>query len=73
MQVLKGSKREVTLLLWREQLEKARKRLEDSKKCYEIYQDEDSKQWVAEDEQKVEEIEKKIQKVIAYMDENNIK
>ena len=34
MQVLKGTKREITLMLWNEQLEKAKKRLEESKKCY---------------------------------------
>ena len=31
MQVLRGTKREVTLMLWNEQLEKAKKRLEESK------------------------------------------
>ena len=35
MQVLKGTKREITLMLWNEQLEKAKKRLEESKEWYE--------------------------------------
>lgn len=73
MQILKGTKREITLKLWNERLEKAKKKLEDSKKCYELYKDEDSKQWIVEDEQKVTEIERKIKEVVAYMDEHNIK
>ena len=43
MQMLTGSKREITLMQWNEQLEKAKKSLEESKKCYELYRDEDSK------------------------------
>lgn len=73
MQILRGSKREITLMQWNEQLEKAKKRLEDSKKCYELYEDEDSKQWIEEDEKKVAEIEQNIKEVIAYMDKHNIK
>ena len=37
MKVLTGTKREITLMQWNEQLEKAKKRLEESKKCYELY------------------------------------
>lgn len=73
MQILTGTKREITLMQWNEKLQKAMKRLEDSKKCYELYKDEDSKQWIAEDEQKVAKIEKQIKEVIAFMDEHNIK
>jgi ABC-type nitrate/sulfonate/bicarbonate transport system substrate-binding protein len=71
MQILKGSKREVTLFQWNEQLEKARKRLSDSKKCQELYGDHEH--WIEEDEKKVQEIENSIEKVIAYMDKHNIK
>lgn len=67
------TKRETTLIQWNERLEKAKKRLEDSKKCYELFKDEDSKQWIAEDEKKVKEIEQRIKEVIDFMDENNIK
>ena len=73
MQILTGTKREITLMQWNEQLEKAKKRLEESKKCYELYGDDDSKQWIAEDEKKVADIEKKIKEVVAFMDEHNIK
>ncbi len=73
MQILTGSKREITLMQWNEKLEKAKKSLEESKKCYELYKDEDSKQWIAEDEQKVAKIEEQIKEVIKYMDEHGIK
>ncbi len=72
MQVLRGTKRQITLMEWNEQLEKAKKRLENSKECYRRFGDEDSKQWIVEDEMKVAEIEQKIRNVIAYMDAHNI-
>lgn len=72
MQVLRGTKREITLMQWNEQLEKAKKKLEDSKECYRRFGDEDSKQWIVEDEQRVAEIEQKIKDVITYMDSHNI-
>ena len=71
MQILRGSKREITLFQWNEQLEKAKKRLADSKKCQELYGDHEH--WVKEDEEKVREIENSIKEVTAYMDNNNIK
>lgn len=58
---------------WEEQLNKAKKSLEESKKCYELYGDEDSKQWIKEDEEKVRNIEKQIKEVIEFMDKHNIK
>lgn len=73
MQVLTGTKREITLMQWNEQLEKAKKELEESKKCYELFGDDDSKQWVEEDQKKVNKIEQQIKEVIAFMDANNIK
>ncbi|KAF5034208.1 hypothetical protein DSECCO2_598560 [anaerobic digester metagenome] len=73
MQVLRGTKREITLMQWNEQLEKAEKRLEDSRECYRRFGDDDSKRFIAEDEKKVAEIKKQIQEVIEYMDKHDIK
>lgn len=73
MQILTGSKREITLMQWNEQLEKAKKRLEESKKCYELYGDEDNKQWITEDQEKVNKIEQQIKEGISFMDDHNIK
>jgi hypothetical protein len=71
MQILTGTKREITLMQWDEKLEKAQKRLKDSKKCHELYGD--NEDWIAEDEAKVKEIKKHIKEVTEYMDKNNIK
>jgi hypothetical protein len=72
MQILRGSKREITLMQWDEQLKKAEKRLEDSKECYRRFGDEDSKKWIEEDEKKVSEIKQSIKEVTEFMDKNNI-
>ena len=71
MQVLTGTKREITLMQWNEKLNKAKKRLEDSKKCHELFGD--NQEWIEEDQEKVNEIEKHIAQVIDFMDRHNIK
>lgn len=73
MQVLKGTKREITLMEWDERLKNAEKKLKDSQECYRRFEDDDSKQWVEEDEKKVTEIKQNIKEVIEFMDRNNIK
>lgn len=72
MQILKGSRREITLMEWNEQLKKAEKSLEDSKECYKRFGDEDSKQWIDEDQNKVNKVKSEIKEVIKFMDEHNI-
>lgn len=72
MQTLRGTKRQITLMQWNEQLAKAEKSLADSKKCYELYGDDDYKQWIEEDQAKVDKIKQQIQEVIAFMDAHNI-
>lgn len=73
MQILRGTKREITMMEWNEVLKKAEKKLADSKKCYELYGDEDSKAWIAQDEEEVKKIMKQIEEVTRFMDEHNIK
>ena len=73
MQVLRGTKREITMMEWNEVLAKAEKKLGDSKKCYELYGDDDSKRWIEEDEKKVAEIKQSIKEAIEFMDSHNIK
>ena len=72
MQILTGTKREITLMQWNEQLAKAEKRLEDSKECYRRFGDDDSKQWIEEDQAKVDKIKQSIKEVTEYMDKHNI-
>ena len=73
MQVLRGTKREITMMEWNEVLAKAEKKLADSKKCYELYGDDDSKQWIEEDEKKVAEIKQQIKEAVEFMDNHGIK
>ena len=73
MQILSGTKRQITLMLWNERLEKAKKSLAESEECYRRHGDEDSRQWIEEDKAKVQEIEQQIREVIAFMDKHNIK
>jgi len=71
MQILKGSKRQITLMQWNEKLEKAKKKLRDSKEIFKRYGD--NEHWVKHDEDKVKEIETDIKNVIIFMDKHNIK
>lgn len=70
MTVLSGTKREITIRQWDESIADARKSLEDSKKCQELFGDHE--EWVAEDEKKLEELERNKAKAIAFMDEHGI-
>ena len=70
MTVLSGTKREITLREWDEQIAKARKSLEDSKKCNELFGD--NEDWIAEDEKKLAELECHKTEAIAFMDEHEI-
>ncbi len=71
MQILRGSKRETTLMEWNELLERANKNLDSSIKCNELYGD--NEEWISEDKAKIKEIEKQIKEVTEYMDNHNIK
>lgn len=73
MTILKGTKREITLMQWHEQLKKAEQRLSNSRECYRRFGETSDRQHVEEDEKKVAEIKQNIKEVIEYMDKNNIK
>lgn len=45
----------------------------NSKKCYELYGDEDSKKWVEEDTAKVNKIKQQIEEVTEFMNKHGIK
>ena len=57
-------------MLWDEQIAKAKKRLVDSKKCFELYGDNEDR--IAEDEKKLAELEQHKREAIAYMNEYGI-
>jgi len=72
MQILKGTKRDITIMEWDEQISKAKKKLADSQKCFEIYGDAASKMWIEEDEKKVAKLEKHKNEAITYMNLHGI-
>lgn len=63
------TRREYTIKEWERQIAKAEKRLADSKKCYELFGDEDFyNDWVVADMARVEELKNGMQRAIAYME-----
>lgn len=52
---------EATMKEWERILAKAEDKLNRSKKCFELFGDEDSKQWIEEDQAEVERIKKNIE------------
>lgn len=56
---------ESTMNEWNRLLAKAEKKLADSKKCFELFGDDDSRRWVEEDTAEVERIKRNIEIVKA--------
>lgn len=73
MQVLKGTKRELTIMEWQEQLEKYIKRANDSLKCFGLYHDTDDLIHLSEDCEKLIELCNHTKIAIEFMDTHNIK
>lgn len=73
MQILKGSKREITIMQWKEQISKCIKRTNDSVKCFEIYSQVDDLNMLIEDCEKLIELAKNTKESIEFMDKNGIK
>ena len=49
MRILLGTKREINIFLWKEQLQKYIKRIDDDMKCIEKFEDEESINFLIED------------------------
>ena len=73
MQVLKGTKREITIMEWQEQLEKYMKRANASMECFRRYHGSDDLIHLSEDCEKLIEICKNAKEAIEFMDLHNIK
>jgi len=73
MQVLTGTKREITLMQWQEQLEKYMKRANDSMECFRHFQETDDLIRLSEDCEKLIQICNHTKEAIAFMDAHNIK
>lgn len=72
MQILKGTKRQITIMQWKEQINKYAKRVNNGIKCFEIYNETDDLDMLIEDCEKLIEIAKNAKKAIEFMDKNKI-
>ena len=73
MEILTGTKREISIMTWMEQLEKNIKRANDSMECFRRFEEADDLEHLIEDCEKLAEIAKQAKKAIEYMDYNNIR
>ena len=73
MQILKGSKRAITVMEWEEQIEKAMKRANDSMECFRRYHEADDLLHLSEDCEKLLELCKSAKEAIEFMDLHNMK
>ena len=73
MEILTGTKRQINVKLWKEQLEKHAKRLNDSMECFRRFEEADDLEHLIEDCEKLAEIAKQAKKAIEYMNHNNIR
>ena len=73
MEILTGTRRQISVKLWKEQLEKQAKRLNDSMECFRRCEEADDLEHLIEDCEKLAEIAKQAKKAIEYMNHNNIR
>lgn len=64
MQILTGSRKEITIMLWKEQIEKHMKRANDSMECFRRFEEADDLERLIEDCEKIIENAKHAKEVI---------
>lgn len=72
MEILTGTKREITIKEWQEQLEKYMKRANASMECFRLYHGVDDLIHLSEDCEKLIELCKHAKEAIEFMNTNNI-
>lgn len=73
MQIMTGSRREITIFQWKEILEKYMKRANDSMECFRRFEEASDLEHLIEDCEKIIENAKQVKKAIEFMDLNGIK
>lgn len=73
MEIMTGTKREITIALWQEQIEKHVKRANDSMECFRRHHEADDLKMLIEDCQAIIKNAQSAAEAIEYMDLNNIK
>ena len=64
MQVMTGTRKEITIRLWKEQLEKYMKRANDSMECFRRFEDANDLEHLIEDCEKILENAKRAKEII---------
>lgn len=72
MQILKGTKRQIIIMQWKEQINRYAKRVNNVIKCFEIDNETEDLDMIIEDCEKLIEIAKNAKKAIEFMDKNKI-
>lgn len=67
MEILTGTRREITIQQWQEQLEKYVKRLNDSMECFRRFHEDIDAENIMEDAEKIAEIARETKEVIYNM------
>jgi hypothetical protein len=67
MEILTGTKREITIQQWQEQLDKYVKRLNDSMECFRRFHEEGDAEHIMEDAEKIAEIARNTKEAIYNM------
>ena len=73
MQVITGTRREITIRQWKETLEKHMKRANESMECFRRFEETGDLEHLIEDCEKILENAKQAKKAIEFMDYNEIK
>lgn len=72
MQIITGTKRDITIFQWQEQIEKHVKRANDSMECFRRFKEADDLEHLIEDCQKIIEYAEHAKKAIQFMDFHGI-
>ena len=73
MQIIIGTKREITVMQWREVLEKHMERANNSMECFRRFSEASDLEHLVEDCEKLLETAKNAQKAVEYMDSQGIR
>lgn len=73
MQIITGTKREISVFLWKEAIEKYMKRANDSMECFRRFEEASDLEHLIDDCEKILENARQAKKAIEFMDYNGIK
>ena len=72
VEVLCGTRKEVTVRLWEEEMEKYVKRVNDSMECFRRFHEDSDAEHVMEDAEKLADVARRVRDVIYFMEVEKI-